>query len=218
MYWLFAELRNTTLVCVCVCVCMCVCWLFCSLWSYCGLLLQMPNLLWPFMGRWSLVRWMFGILNLEWFGLLGVRRLLPGNESGEGESNCSAYWFATLHTVAHPATLCRRNLSTDIPHHEINILMRETGLPLMCRWFWINFRVIRRSLDYISTKLCGCFRISSSRQPSSSPRSLTFWSRNYFLKFSTPVYKVWIIQEPNKLELWNKLHFEEEKTESIYHF
>ena len=26
-----------------------------------------------------------------------------------------------------------------------------------------------------------------------------------------------IIQEPNKLELWNKLHFEEEKKESIYH-
>jgi len=31
-----------------------------------------------------------------------------------------------------------------------------------------------------------------------------------------PVYKMWIIQEPNNLELWNKLHFEEEKTESIY--
>ena len=27
----------------------------------------------------------------------------------------------------------------------------------------------------------------------------------------TPVYKMWIIQEPNKLELWNKLHFEEKK-------
>jgi len=25
------------------------------------------------------------------------------------------------------------------------------------------------------------------------------------------VCKMWIIQEPNKLELWNKLHFEEEK-------
>jgi hypothetical protein len=48
-------------------------------------------------------------------------------------------------------------------------------------------------------------------------RILTFWSRNYFLKFSTPVYKVWITQEPNKLELWNKLHFEEEETDSIYH-
>ena len=47
---------------------------------------------------------------------------------------------------------------------------------------------------------------------------LTFWHRSYFFfNFSTPVYKMWIIQEQNKLELWNKLHFEEEKTESIYH-
>ena len=27
---------------------------------------------------------------------------------------------------------------------------------------------------------------------------------------------MWIIQEPNTLELWNKLHFEEKKTESLY--
>ena len=26
-----------------------------------------------------------------------------------------------------------------------------------------------------------------------------------------PVYKMWIIREPNKLALWNKLHLEEEK-------
>ena len=39
----------------------------------------------------------------------------------------------------------------------------------------------------------------------------------FFFNFSTPVYKMWIIQEPNTLELWNKLHFEEEKTESIHH-
>jgi len=32
-----------------------------------------------------------------------------------------------------------------------------------------------------------------------------------------PVYKIWIIQEPNTLELWNKLHFEEKKTENIHH-
>ena len=48
-------------------------------------------------------------------------------------------------------------------------------------------------------------------------RLLTFWRRNYFFNFSTPVYKMWIIQEPNTLELWNKLHFEEKRTESIYH-
>jgi len=47
--------------------------------------------------------------------------------------------------------------------------------------------------------------------------TLNFWRRNYFLILAHPVYKMWIIQEPNMLELWNKLHIEEKKTESIYH-
>ena len=38
----------------------------------------------------------------------------------------------------------------------------------------------------------------------------------FFLILAHPVYKIWIKQEPNTLELWNKLHFEEKKTESIY--
>jgi len=47
---------------------------------------------------------------------------------------------------------------------------------------------------------------------------LTFWRRNdFFLISAQPVYKTWIKQEPNMLDLWNKLHFEEKKTESIYH-
>ena len=47
--------------------------------------------------------------------------------------------------------------------------------------------------------------------------TLTVWRRNYFFILAHPVYKMWKIQEPNTLELWNKLHFEEEKkTESIY--
>jgi len=45
---------------------------------------------------------------------------------------------------------------------------------------------------------------------------LTFWRRNYFfLVLAHPVYKMWITQEPNKLALWNKLHFEAKKKESI---
>jgi len=41
---------------------------------------------------------------------------------------------------------------------------------------------------------------------------LNFWRRNYFfLILAHPVYKMGIIQEPNTLELWNKLHFEKEK-------
>jgi len=39
----------------------------------------------------------------------------------------------------------------------------------------------------------------------------------FFLILAHPVYKMWMIQEPNMLELWNKLHFEEKKTESVYH-
>jgi len=39
---------------------------------------------------------------------------------------------------------------------------------------------------------------------------LTFWRRNYFILAHT-VYKMWTIQEPNTLELWNKLHFKEKK-------
>jgi len=40
----------------------------------------------------------------------------------------------------------------------------------------------------------------------------------FFKILAHPVYKMWTIQEPNTLHLWNKLHFEEEKTENIYHF
>ena len=48
-------------------------------------------------------------------------------------------------------------------------------------------------------------------------QNLTFWCRNFFI-LAHPVYKMWIIQEPNKLGLWNKLHFEErKKMESMHH-
>jgi len=38
----------------------------------------------------------------------------------------------------------------------------------------------------------------------------------FFLILTHTVYKMWIKQEPNMLELWNKLHFEEKETDSIY--
>ena len=39
----------------------------------------------------------------------------------------------------------------------------------------------------------------------------------FFIILAHSLYKMWIKQEPNTLELWNKLHFEGEKTEGIYH-
>ena len=46
---------------------------------------------------------------------------------------------------------------------------------------------------------------------------LTLWRRIFFFNFSTTVYKMWITQEPKKVALWNKRHFEEKKTESVQH-
>ena len=62
-------------------------------------------------------------------------------------------------------------------------------------------------------------QISEWKSAKSHPNpQLTFWRRKYFfLILAHPVYKMWIIQEQNMLELWNKLHFEEEKTDSIHH-
>jgi len=37
----------------------------------------------------------------------------------------------------------------------------------------------------------------------------------FFFILAHPVYKMWTIKEPNKLELWNKLHFEGGKKECI---
>ena len=49
-------------------------------------------------------------------------------------------------------------------------------------------------------------------QPDRPHATLTFWRRNYFFFILAHfVYKMWIVQEPNKLELWNKLHFKEKK-------
>jgi len=59
-------------------------------------------------------------------------------------------------------------------------------------------------------------RYTSRNKTVPSKDLLIFWRRNYSLILAHPVYKMWIIQEPNTLELWNKLHFEEKKKESIY--
>jgi len=43
-------------------------------------------------------------------------------------------------------------------------------------------------------------------------KELNFWRRNYFfLILAHPVYEMLIIQDPNMLELCNKLHFEKKK-------
>ena len=65
----------------------------------------------------------------------------------------------------------------------------------------------------------GCGELLRAEGKHFQAPSLTLWRRNFFffLILEHPLYKMWIIQEPNKLALWNKLHFEERKTESVEH-
>ena len=78
---------------------------------------------------------------------------------------------------------------------------------------------ISKKFSYCPQNWIICFLwISEQTAVVSLYTDLTFWRWNFFfLILAHPVYKMWIIQEPNTLELWNKLHFEKEKTESICH-
>ena len=49
------------------------------------------------------------------------------------------------------------------------------------------------------------------------PLYLTFWQRIFIQILAHPVFKMWVIQKPNKVALWNKRHFEEEKMEITQH-
>ena len=56
----------------------------------------------------------------------------------------------------------------------------------------------------------------ASWSQSSNWSLLTLWRRNFLLNFSTPVFKMWIIQKPKKVALWNKRHFEEREKNGDY--
>ena len=46
---------------------------------------------------------------------------------------------------------------------------------------------------------------------------LTFGDGLFFQILAHSVFKMWVIQKPNKVALWNKRHFEENKMEIIQH-
>jgi len=87
---------------------------------------------------------------------------------------------------------------------------------------WKKSRFVLLSYHWTTTK--SSRQLISSRFLSRSSNSLNIpviyikllAPELFFFILAHPVYKMWIIQEPNTLDLLNKLHLEEEKTESIY--
>jgi hypothetical protein len=121
----------------------------------------------------------------------------------------------------------RTVLSSRISHRELRSSIRESHSFLSLPAEHHDGTRTRRKTELTKTwetsmETCAVseniqFSISCSFFYTVKLYSWTFWSRNFLLNFSTPCNKMWIIQEPKKVALLNKRHFEEEKTESVQH-
>ena len=78
-----------------------------------------------------------------------------------------------------------------------------------------NRKIGRTSITTIGISLIPI--VLSCKHKSMVQCVLTFWRRIFFQILAHPVFKMWVIQEPNKVALWNKRHFEETKMEIIQH-
>ena len=146
-------------------------------------------------------------------------------------------WLAELKSVTRVQRRARREWNVDPPTcksiYEWDKTLRETGSLfshagkiLNSAWrkrLWIvcvshSLGVPRSTVHTLFTNVSVCVLTNfKSCITLTAWRTLTVWRRNYFfLILAHPVYKMWIIQEPNMLELWNKLHFEEEKKNGQY--
>ena len=88
------------------------------------------------------------------------------------------------------------------------IVFDVTPVPFLSCPLVTYLEVATRKLFYLFALLSGSNFSKAYIKP--------FGAGIIFLILAHPVYKMWITQEPNTLELWNKLHFEGEK-KSIYH-
>jgi hypothetical protein len=82
-----------------------------------------------------------------------------------------------------------------------------------------SFHTFQSKLSVNTQKVCVCTASSYVKQLwfTSSVIQLTHCRPNFLLNFIFKLYKMWIIQEPKRVTLWNKWHFEEEKMESVQH-
>ena len=146
-----------------------------------------------------------------------------GNRFSVSQDILRSLWNLKVHYPTHKSPPPVRILSQFFPVHTptphflkiyLNIIFLST--PASPKWsLSLRFPPPKPCMHICSPHTCHMHRLSHSSW-SDHPINLLA-PELFFLILAHSVYKMWIIQEPNTLELWNKLHFEEEKTESIYH-
>ena len=150
--------------------------------------------------RLNLLRWCLIFVGLEfWSGLYIFGKFLHFNAK-RTFSETSRYWLSYWGTLAVMSDLTSssgiltfhsdRKIGTASLPQSLNGASRHSRIFLLSRSPVAQLNVLTEISWF----------------------SLTFWRRNYFFKILVhPVYKMWIIQEPNTLELWNKLHLKKKR-------
>jgi len=131
------------------------------------------------------------------------------------------------HTIATQHKSCSSTLGTALHSHVTSSISgpKIFRLTLFPQYSQPILRVLNRALWY--TYVIRINKMHSLYITYSMVQSPSWEANNIYINLLAPelfflilphlVKKMWIIREPNMLDLWNKLHSEEEKTkESIY--
>ena len=126
----------------------------------------------------------------------------------------------------YTASHLRRHLSTQLRRPESRNLVscRVSGCDCLWRiclgWNSLAHRTVHKWLhwEYPMTVCFVKWRASGLVQPATLHCGIYFAWNNHALTFwRRIIFQMWVIQKPNKVALWNKRHFEEEKVEIIQH-
>ena len=149
------------------------------------------------------------------------------SQSHAGRKQIRSYVFASEKKAKYKVVLCTQWRHTG----GVEVWLHSFVTPALVAGAWLTSRIAHFNLGSkpwypLNMRLGGRKRRSGGFGEKQgvifwamwrfSARILTLWRRNYFfLILEHPVYKMWIIQEPNKFALWNKLHFEEKKKRRV---
>jgi hypothetical protein len=164
---------------------------------------------------------------MGWVAIFKLRPLYPRERPG---TDCVGGWVCLRASLER----CGKSRPTGIrspdrpAHRELLYRLRYSGFKKLSNWHLSvsdNRTQIQHSLYASRHWIWNCARCIHLFTCLLRHTYLTFlFNFNgqfgtgiFFLILAHPVFKMWIIQEPNKLALWNKRHFVERKTEIVQH-
>ena len=173
---------------------------------------------------------MFVIIHRKQSRTSGLWCILPGLT--EGKSGSSSVVSVGFRTCIKPDTSWAK-VNIDAAWTTFSTSESSTGVFIMRYYRVFEFYHLIQPLRLtFSSSIClttGPQPLSKASSPQSticcflflftvSSRFLYLLATDFFFQIlARPVFKMWVIQKPNKVAVWNKRHFEEKKIEIIQH-